>query len=69
MKGNNIGAKAGETWRTRNGELVTIEKIDPENGDYPIRVGSGSWMASGRYWAEGYEHSKDLIEKVKDDQL
>lgn len=69
MNENNIGAKAGQTWRMRNGETIVIEKIDPDNGDFPILVDKSSWMASGRYWAEGYEHSKDLVEKVKDAPL
>jgi hypothetical protein len=59
-----IEAKAGQTWLMRNGQKMTIEKIDSSNGDFPILVGNQSWMACGKYWAEDYNHGKDLIKQV-----
>jgi hypothetical protein len=59
-----IDAQAGQVWRMRNGKTITIERIDPENGDFPILVEKQSWMATGRYWSPEQQHSRDLIKQI-----
>ena len=67
MEDKPLNAQARQVWEQRNGQRITIDQIDLENGAFPIRVGQyQSWMATGRYWAEGYNHSKDLIKQVLD---
>ncbi|WP_426292015.1 hypothetical protein ACN9ML_18435 [Dyadobacter endophyticus] len=57
--------EAGQTWRMRNKQTVTIDEVLADNGLTPVRVGEQYWQPNGRYWSNERAHSKDLIEQVK----
>jgi len=57
--------EAGQTWQTRNRSTILIDEIVENNGAFPVRSGNGYWQANGKYWADDYNHGKDLIKLVK----
>lgn len=57
--------RAGQTWRMRNKQTVTIDEVHADNGLTPVRSGEQYWQTNGRYWSSDRKHSKDLIEQVK----
>ncbi len=57
--------KAGQTWRMRNKQTVTIDEVLADNGLTPVKSGDQYWQPNGRYWSDGIQHPKDLIEQVK----
>lgn len=53
-------------YRKRNGDTVTVERIDGD-GMYPVRsLCNRSWARNGRYNTNSPNHPFDLIERVGD---
>lgn len=59
-----IEIEAGQTWKQRNGDLVTVEKVNPDNGIFSVEIGARTWQNNGRFWSDEFNHSRDLIEKI-----
>lgn len=59
--------EAGQSYWTRDCQLVTIDGIEPANPDFPLRgtePASGdvhSWTAAGRYISDFCDHRLDLV--------
>ena len=69
---NGVEIKVGQVWRTRGGEVVTVDLHDSADSAYPWRTTTGDWgeiwvTNSGREYPSR-ESSDDLIELVKDEK-
>ena len=70
---NGVEIKVGQVWRTRGGELATVESFD-DHQDYPVNIkvegGSASCGRNGRCWGDigaVDNDDDDLIELIHDE--
>lgn len=55
--------KIGQLWKTRSGNIVTIQDIEISDPDYPILANNEWYRWDGQFYSD-MEHDKDLIELV-----
>lgn len=59
-----ITIKVGQVWLRRDGLIVPIDAISPDDA-HPIKHGKMlCWQANGRYWSDEFDHSKDIIKRI-----
>ena len=60
--------EVGKKYRTRDGDVVTIESTD-DSGEYPFLGNNGQWYTRrGAFSSGSRESSFDLVEAVVDEQ-
>jgi len=61
--------KIGDTFKTRDGEFVTIYSVSSSTPDYPVIAIDSSkrfitYTASGHFLKDRVENAKDLVERI-----
>jgi hypothetical protein len=64
-----FGMKIGDTFKTREGEFVTIYSVTGSTPGYPVIAIDSSkrfitYTATGHFLKERVENAKDLVEKL-----
>jgi hypothetical protein len=55
----------GQTWVMRNGKMITVDAIVPED-PHPVKSGQAMcWQSNGRYWDDGFNSRLDLVNLVE----